>query len=158
MLICSALCQNVVLRRFHTSKELKITGSQVREVDDVWSNTSHRKRFRSLFVAAAVCGRALSWRRTIPEDNIPRRLSEIKESNYSTHSAFGGRLSFLVCLRTQYALKTEKCDVWRSMGTLVTLRNTHEQRNLLILTVFIISRPIGPWKNNSPLINVNCDN
>ena len=52
----------------------------------------HRKSFRSLFVASAVCGRALSWRRTIPEDNIPRRWFWIKEYNYSTQSIFGGRL------------------------------------------------------------------
>ena len=37
------------------------------------------------------CGGALSWRRTISEDNIHRRLLWMKESNYSTHSTFGGR-------------------------------------------------------------------
>ena len=55
MLVCSSLCLNVVLLRpFHTKKEIKITGSQVRAADGGWSNTSHRKRFRSLFVATAV--------------------------------------------------------------------------------------------------------
>ena len=32
---------------------MKITGSQVRADDGGWLNTSHRKRFRNLFVAAA---------------------------------------------------------------------------------------------------------
>ena len=75
MLVCSSLCQNVVLLRlFHTRKEMKITGSQVRADNVGWSNTSHQKRFRSLFVAAAVCGRALSRRRAILEGNILRRF------------------------------------------------------------------------------------
>ena len=58
------------------------------------------KTLRSLFVAAAVCGRALPWR-TIPEDNIPRRFFWIKESNYSMHSTFGRRL---YCFRHVYGL------------------------------------------------------
>ena len=37
---------------------MKIKGGQV-WADGGWSNTSHRKPFRSLFVAAAVCGQAL---------------------------------------------------------------------------------------------------
>ena len=71
---------------------MKITGSQVRADGGGWSNTSDRKRFRSLFVAAAVCGGTLSWGRTIPEDIIPRRWFWIKESKYSTYSTFGGSL------------------------------------------------------------------
>ena len=67
-------------------KKMKITGSQLWADDCGWSNTSHRKHFRSLFVAAIVSGRALSWKRTVPEDNIRRRLFWIKESNYTTHS------------------------------------------------------------------------
>ena len=55
------------------------------------------------FLAAAVCGRSLSRRRKIPEDNFPRRLFWIKESNYSTHSTFGGRL---YCFRHVYGLST----------------------------------------------------
>ena len=102
-LVCSSLCQNVVLQPFHTRKETKITGSQVWADDGGWSNTSHRKRFRSLFVAAAVCGWALSWRRTIPVDNIPRSFFWIKESNYSMHSAFGGRF---YCFKHVYGLTT----------------------------------------------------
>ena len=104
--------------------KMKITESQVQADDGEWSNNSHRKRFRSLFVAAAVWGRALSWRRTIPEDNIPRHFSEIKESNYSTHSTFGRRH---YCFRHVYVLKTDKYDVSQLMGILETLHNTSAQ-------------------------------
>ena len=98
------MCQNVVLlEAFHTRKEIKITGSQVWADDGGWSNTFHRKRFRSIFIAAAEWGRAVSWRRTISEDNIPRRFLLIKESNYSTHSTFGGKL---YCFRHVYGHTT----------------------------------------------------
>ena len=103
-LVCSSLCQNVVLLQpFHMMKEMKIIGSQVQVDDGGWWNTSHRKCFRSLFVAAAVCGRALSWRRTIPEDNILHHFFWIKESNYSMHSTFDGRS---YCFRHVYRLTT----------------------------------------------------
>ena len=66
MLVCSSFCQNVVLLwPLHMRKEMKITGSQVQADDGGWSNTSHRKRFGTLFVAAAICSQALSWSRTL---------------------------------------------------------------------------------------------
>ena len=111
-----------------SERMMKITGSQVRADDDGWSNTSHRKHFRSLFFSAAVCGRALSSWRTIPEDNIPHRLFWIKESNYSMHSIFGGRL---YCFRYVYGFtrssELTKCDVSRSTGILETLHNSSVQ-------------------------------
>ena len=117
MLVCSSLSQNVVLIwLFHTRTDMKITGSQVQADDGGWSNNIHQKRFRSLSVAAAVYGWALSWRRTIPEDNIPRHLFWIKEWNYNTHSTFGGRL---YCFRHVYRLTTwseltsAMCRDWR---------------------------------------------
>ena len=136
---------NVVLRPFHTRKEMKITGSQVRADDGGWSNTSHRKRFRSPFVAAALCGRTLSWWRTIPEDNISRRIFWIKKSNYSTQSIFGGRLLFYACLRAHYALRTDKCNVSRSTGIRDIAQHICAKLHLT-LTVVLISRSIGPWK------------
>ena len=84
------------------------------------------KTLRSLFVATAVCGRAFSWR-TIPEDNIPRCIFWIKESNYIRHSTFSGRLLFQACLWAHQALRTDKCDVSRSTGILETLCNTSTQ-------------------------------
>ena len=45
----------------------------------------------------------LSWRRTIPEDNISRRFFWIKESNYSMHFVSGGRL---YCFRHVYGFTT----------------------------------------------------
>ena len=118
LLVCSSLCQNVVLlRQFYTRKEMQITGSQVRVDDGGWPNTSQRKLFRSLFVAAAVCGRAISWRRTIPEDNIPRCLFWIKESNYSTYFTFGGRdysLGHVYCITACSEMTNAMCRDWRA--------------------------------------------
>ena len=72
-----------------------------------------------------VCGRALSWMRTIPENNIPHRFFWIK-SNYSIHSTFGGD-SILGMFWAHHALRSDKCDVSLSMGILETLRNTSAQ-------------------------------
>ena len=142
-LVCRSLCQNVFVWSIYTRKGLKITVSQVRADDGGWSNTSHRKRFRSPYVAAAVCDRALSWRRTIPEDNIPRRLFWIKESNYSTHSKFGGRL---YCFRRVYGLST--CSELTIMRCVVIDGHTRDiaqhicAKLLLILTVILCSMQI----------------
>ena len=103
--------------------------------DGWWSNTSHRKRFRSLFAAAAVCGRTMYWR-TIPEDNIPCRFLWIKQSNYSTHSTFGGRLYWF---RHVYGLTT-RSELTRDIAQHIWAK-LH-----LILTVVVISRPIELWK------------
>ena len=127
---------------------MKITWSQVRADDGGWSNTYHRKHFRSLFVAAAVCSRALSWRRTIPEDNIPRRLFWIKESNYSTHSTFVARLYFLgmfTCLRAQKShVRCVAID-----GNTRDIAQHICAKLHLILTVVLILQPIALWKKNS---------
>ena len=125
-------------------KEMKMTGSQIRADDGGWSNTTHRKRFGSLFVAAAVCGRALSWRRTIPEANNTRRLFWMKESNYSSHSTFGGRLyclgMFTGSLRTQnWQMRCVAID-----GHTRDIAQHICSKLHLILTVVLISRPIGP--------------
>ena len=150
MLVCSSLCQNVVLRPFLRRKEMKIIGSQVPACDCGWLNTSHRKRFRSLFVAAVVCSWALSWRRTIPEDNVPRSLLWIKESIYGTYSTFGRRdYSFRHVYRAHYMHRTDKCDVLRSTSILDIVQHICAKLHL-ILTVVLISWPIGPWKKNSP--------
>ena len=93
--MCSSLCQNVLLRPLHTRNDKKITGSQVLADDGGWSNTSHRKRFRSLYVAAVVCGRALSWRRTIPEDNIPRLFWKELAGDYCFRHVYGLTALFL---------------------------------------------------------------
>ena len=136
MLVCSSLCQNIVLLQpFHTRKEMKITGSQVREDDGVWSNSSHRKRFRSLFVAAAVCGRVLSWIRTTPEHNIPRHLFWIKESNYSMPFTFGGRLLF----RHVYGL-TMRSELtaanWRYLSPYLRFQYQSSFDNFILLDYF----------------------
>ena len=147
MLVWCSLCQNVVLLdTVSYGEEMKTTGSQVRADGGGWSNTSDRKRFRSLFVAATVCGGTLSWGRTIPEDIIPRRWFWIKESNYSTHSILGGRIH---CLRHVYKLTT------RSELTIQYVAIDWHTRDItqhicaklhMILTVVLISLPIGPWK------------
>ena len=76
---------NVVLLR----NEMKITGSQVRAYDGGLSNTSHRKRETLQEPLCYNCGMRPC---IVTKDNIPRRLFRIKESNYSTHATFGGRL------------------------------------------------------------------
>ena len=134
------------LRQFHTRKEMKITENQVRADDGRWSNTSNRKRFRSLFVVAAVCGRALLWRRTIPEDNITRRLFWIKESNYSTHSTFGERLYSLGMLTGSL-----RAQNWQVRCVAIDRHTRDIAQHIcaklhLILTVVLNSRPIGHWK------------
>ena len=99
--------------RFIWRKGWKSEGAKS-EMYDGWSNTSHRKCHRSLFVAAAVYSQALSWRRTIPEDNIPPRLFWIQESNYSTQFTFGGRFYCFIHVYGLIALRTDTCDVSRS--------------------------------------------
>ena len=108
---------------------MKITGNQVRADDGRWSHTSHRKRFRRIFVAASVCGRVLSWRRTIPEDNIPRLLFWNKG------------------IELQHALHWVMIDGHSRDIAQHICAKVH-----LILTVVLISRSIGPWKN-SPRIS-----
>ena len=54
----------------------------------------------------------LSWRRTVPEDNIPCCFFWIKESNYSMHSTYGRRLycfSHVCGLTTQSELTSVMC-------------------------------------------------
>ena len=147
------MCQNVILvRPFHTRKEMEITGSLVRADNGGWSNTSHRKRFRILFVAAAVRGRALSWRRTIPDVNIPRRLFWINESNFSAHSTFGGRL---YCFRHVYGLTTRSVRCVAIDGHTRDIAQHIWAKLNLILTVVLILRPIGHWKKIIPLILID---
>ena len=123
-----------------------------------WVTKHHWKRFRSLFLAAAVCGRALSWRRTIPENNIPRRLFWIKESNYSTCSTFGGRLYCLGMFTG--SLRAQK---WQVLCVAIDGHTRDIVQHIcaklhLILTVVLILRLIGPWKKNSPRSYTNLGN
>ena len=88
-LVCNSLCQNVVLLQpFHMRKEMKITGS-------------HRKCFKSLFVAAA----SMQPRIVMKKDNTRGQHSSSlvlnKGIDYSTHSTFGGRL---YCFKHVYGL------------------------------------------------------
>ena len=160
MLVCNSLCQNVVLLRpFHMRKEMKITGSQVRVDDDGWSNTSHQKCFRSPFVASAVCDQALSWRRTIPEENIPRRLFWIKELNYSTHFTFGRRL---YCFRHVHVL-TICIQNWQVQCDMIDGYSRDTAQHIcaklhLFFTVVLISRPIGSWKKFLTYNHINKNN
>ena len=125
--------------------------SQVWADDGGWSNTSHRKHFRNLLIATAVCGRALSWRRTIPEDNILRHLFWIKESYYSTYSTFGRRDivlgMFTGSLRTQnWHMRCEEID-----GHTRDIAQCICAELRLILTVVLILQLIVPLKKkNSP--------
>ena len=125
---------------------MKITGSQVRADDGGWSNTPHRNRFRSLFVAAVVCDRALSWRRTIPENNIPRRLFWKRNRITTRTPHLGGDYglgTFTDSLRAQnWQVRCVAID-----GHTRDIAQHICAKLHLILTVVLISRPIGPWKN-----------
>ena len=132
--------------RLIKGKRWKSQGAKSGVNDGRWSNTSHRKLFRSLFVAAAVCDRVLLWRKTIPVDNIPRSLLRIKESNCSMHSTFGRRL---YSFRHVYKLTTHSeltsmmcCDhqVYERYSAIDICAKLH-----LILTVVLILQPIGSW-------------
>ena len=95
--------------KFDENRWSNFWGSQIRVNNGGWSNTFQGKCFRSLFLAAAMCGRALSWRSTVPEDNIPCRFFWIAESNYSTLSTFRGRL---YCFGHVYGLTTLRTDMY----------------------------------------------
>ena len=137
---------------------MKITGSQIRADDGGWSNTSRRKRFRSLFVAAAVCGRAFSWRRTIA---------------YCTWGQHSSSLVLNKGMELQHALPHLAGDYFLGMLT-GSLRAQNWQvrcvaidghtRDIaqriyaklnLILTVDLISLPMRPWKNTPRIITKN---
>ena len=123
---------------------MKITGNQVRADDGGWLNTSHRRRFWCLFVAAAVCGRVLPWRRTIREDNIPRRLFWNKgiELEHALHFIVLGM--FTGSLRAQnWQLRCVAID-----GHTRNIPQHICAKLHLMLTVVLISRPIGLWKKN----------
>ena len=91
---------------------------------------------------------SMSWRRTIPEDNIARRLFLTKESNYSAHSTFDERLywlgMFTGSLRAQnWQVRYVAIDWYtRDIAQHICTR-LHP-----ILTVVLISRPIGHEKNS----------
>ena len=146
------LWQNVVLLRpFHKSKEMKITGSQVRADDGGWSNTSKRKRFRRLFVAAAVCDRALSWRRTMPDDNIP---SLVMNKGIELQQALHIWRETIVLGMFTGSLRAQN---WHVLCVAIDGHTRDIAQHIcakmhLNLTVVLISRPIGPWKKNSPRI------
>ena len=97
-------------------------------------------------MAPAVCGRTLSWRRTISEDNILCRLFWIKKSNYSMHSTFGRTL---YCFRMfTGSLRTQN---WQVRCVVIDGHTRDIAQHIcaklhLILTVVLILRPIGPWK------------
>ena len=136
------------------TKEMKITRSQIWADGGGWSNISHRKRFTSLFVASGVYGRTLSWRRTIPADNIPRRFCWIKESNYSMHSTFGRRhdcFRYVYGLTMRSELTSAMCDDWRvyKRHCATHLRKASSDSHCAVV---LISRPIESWKKHSPRI------
>ena len=90
----------------------------------------------------------VSWSRTTPEDNILSLLFWIKESNYCTHSTFRGRLYFLGMFAD-----SQRAQNWQvrcvAIGGHTRGIAQHICANLhLIVTVVLISRPIGPEKNS----------
>ena len=134
---------------------MKITRRQVWADDGGWSNTSHRKRFRSIFVAAAVCGGTLSWGRTIPEDIIPRRWFWIKEPNYSSTPHLAGDSIILGMFTGSLRAQNWQVRCVAFDGNTRDIAQHICAKVHLILIVVLISRPIGPWKKNSPRIFQN---
>ena len=104
------------------------------------------KMLRHLFVAAAVCGWVLSWRRTISENNIPSRLFWNKgiELQHMLHiwqetlvlGMFTGSLRAQNWQEQCVAINEHTRDIAQHICTKV----------FLIFTVVLISQPIGPWK------------
>ena len=129
---------------------MKITGSLDRADDGGWSNTSQRKRLRILFVAAVVCGQALSWKRISSWGQQFSSLFLNEGIELQTHSTFGGRL---YCFMHVYGLITRSELKVRCVAIDGHTRDIAQHicaKMHLNLTVVLISRPIGPWKKNSP--------
>ena len=110
---------------FHMRNEKKIRGSQV-WLYGGWSNTSHRKHCRSLFVAAA-------WPNIVMKDNAWWRysfslvLNKEIELQHAFH-IWRETLLFYAGLCAHYAPRIDKCDVMQLTGILETLHNTSVQR------------------------------
>ena len=129
--------------RFIRGKKWKTQGAKSGRMMVGDQTTSHRKRFRSLFAAAAVC----DWAIVMKKDNTWGQHSSslvLKEkSNYSTHSTFGGRL---YCFRRVYGFATrsglssamcrDRRAYWRHCGS-------HLHKASSDLTVVLITRPTG---------------
>ena len=99
----SNLCQNVLLNRFIRGKRLKSQGAKSGRVMVGDQTPPIENAIGASLLQLQCATEDLSWRRTIPEDNILRRVFWIKELNYSMHSTFGGRL---YCFRHVYELTT----------------------------------------------------
>ena len=107
-------------------KETKITGSKSGEMM-VGDKHFPSKTLRILFVAAAICGRIWSEEGQYLRGIFFVACSEIKESNYSTHSTFAGRPYCFRYFTGSLRAQNYKCYVSRSTGILETLLNISAQ-------------------------------
>ena len=105
----------------------------------------HQKCFRSLFVAATVCGWALSWRRTTwGQHSLSLFLNKGMELQHALHN---WQETLFLGMFTD-SLRPSELTV-RSVAIYRYTRDIAQHicaKLHLILTVVLISWPIGPWK------------